>query len=80
MMAKLSTLTGFLDRLDGSDIHYTLTSIREGSVLVNVTVPGERWEVEFMEDGEIEIEVFKGDGEVYDFSIIEDLFRSHSED
>ena len=78
-MAKLSTLTHFLDRLDGSDIHYTLTSIREGSVMVGVTVPGERWEIEFMSDGDVEIEVFKGDGEVYDFSIIEDLFRAHSE-
>lgn len=76
---KLSKLTKFLDRLDGEDIHYTLTSIREDAVLVGVTVPGQRWEIEFMADGDIEVEVFKSDGEVEDFSIIEELFERHAE-
>lgn len=78
-MAKLSTLTELLDRLDSADIHYTLSSVREGAILVGATVPGERWEIEFMADGDIEIEVFKGDGEIHDSSIIEDLFQRHSE-
>ena len=78
-MATLSKLTGFLDRLDGADIHYTLTSVREGAILVGVTLSEERWEIEFMADGEIEIEVFKSDGEVHDFSAIEDLFQRHAE-
>jgi hypothetical protein len=73
-MARLSKLTKFLDRLDREDVHYNLASVREGAVMVGITVPGERWEVEFAADGEIEIEVFKSDGEVHGFSIIEDLF------
>jgi len=77
-MAKLSKLTKFLDRLDGADIHYTLSSVREGAVMVGVTVPEERWEIEFQADGDIEVEVFKSDGEVRDHSIIEDLFQRHS--
>ena len=79
-MAKLSTVTKLLDRLDGADMHYTLQSVRENSILVGVTVPGERWEIEFMGDGDIEIEVFKGDGKIYDYAIIEELFESRSED
>lgn len=79
-MAKLSKLTKFLDRLDQADMHYTLSSVREGAVLVGVTVPGERWEVEFMADGDVEIEVFKSDGEIHDDSIIEELFSRDSED
>ena len=75
-MAKLSKLTDFWDRLDESDIHYTLSSVREGAVMVGVTVPGERWEIEFMADGDVEIEVFKGDQEIHDYSIIEDLFEN----
>ncbi len=71
---KLSKLTKFLDRLDRSNIHYNLTSIREGAVMVGVTVPGERWEIEFMADGDVEVEVFKSSGEVRDLSIIDDLF------
>jgi len=77
-MAKLSKLTEFLDRLDGADIHYTLSSVRESAVLVGVTVPGQRWEIEFMADGDVEIEVFKSDGEIQDYSIIEDLFERHA--
>ena len=78
-MAKLSKLTRFLDRLDSSDIHYTLSSVREGAVMVGVTVPGEHWEVEFMTDGDVEVEVFKSDGEIRNLAIIEDLFRRHEE-
>lgn len=79
-MTKLSKLTRFLDRLDDADMHYTLSSVRESAIMVGVTVPEERWEVEFMADGEIEIEIFKSDGELHDNSIIEDLFRRHTED
>ena len=78
-MAKLKKLTDFLDRLDGTEIHYTLTSVREGAVVVGVTIPDERWEIEFMADGDIEIEIFRSDGEVHDFSVIEDLFERHAE-
>ena len=78
-MAKLSKLTNFLDRLDGSDMHYTLTSEREGAIMVGVTVTSERWEVEFMDSGEIEVEVFKSNGDIHDFSVIEELFQRQME-
>jgi hypothetical protein len=74
-MAKLMVLTKFLDRLDSADIHYSLSSVREGAIMVGVTVPEERWEIEFQANGEVEIEVFQSDGEVYDDSILEDLFQ-----
>ncbi len=79
-MAKLSKLTKFLDRLDDADIHYTLASVREGAVMVGVTVPGEHWEIEFMADGDVEVEVFKSDGDVHDDSIIDELFQRHADD
>ena len=34
-------------------------------VMVEIAIPGERWEVEFEDDGSIEIEIFKGDGEIF---------------
>lgn len=77
--AKLSTLTSFLDRLDSADMHYTLASEREGAIMVGVTVPGERWEVEFMDDGEVEIEVFKSNGDLHDYSVIDSLFEAQAE-
>ena len=76
---KLSKLTGFLDRLDESDMHYTLSSEREGAVMVGVTVPGQRWEVEFMVDGEVEVEVFESGGDIRDASAVEELFDIHAD-
>ena len=71
---KLIKLTNFLDRLDGADIHYSMSSVRESAVMVAVSVPGERWEVEFMADGEIEVEIFTSDGDIHEYSIIDELF------
>jgi len=33
--------------------------------MVEVTLPGERWEVEFFDDREPEIEVFRSDGSIF---------------
>ena len=79
-MSKLSKLTDFLDRLDASDMHYTITSIKEGAVLVGITVPEQRWEVEFFKDGDVEVEVFKSDGEIGDMKTVEELFALAVED
>ena len=79
-MSDLSELTNLLDRLDAAEIQYTLASVSEGAVVVGNDVPGEHWTVEFMDDGDIEVEIFKGDGQVFDYGIIEDLFDSVEDD
>ena len=60
-MAGLGKLLRFLERLEVERVHYTLAHFRE-SVNVLVSVPGERWEVEFFEDGAVEVEVFTSRG------------------
>jgi hypothetical protein len=79
-MSDLSELTNLLDRLDEAEIQYTLASVSEGAIVVGVDVPGEHWKVEFMDDGDIEVEIFKGDGQVFDYGIIEDLFEIAEEE
>ena len=79
-MSALTELTDLLDRLDEADFHYTLSSVREGAIVVGIDAPGEHWEVEFMNDGDIEIEIFKSDGKILDASAIEDLFEDEDED
>ena len=74
-MSELSKLTRFLDRLDDADFHYTLSSVTEDAVVVVVRAGDERWEVEFSGNGDIEVEVFKSDGEIGDESMIDDLFE-----
>ena len=73
-MAKLSKLTKFLDRLDEADIHYTLSSVEEGTITVGVRIPDERWDVGFDTDGEIRVEIFTSDGDVQDGSVLEAIF------
>lgn len=70
----MKELEEFLRRLEQCGIFFKLDRIREGSVLVEVAVPGQRWEVEFMTDGAVEIEVFKSDGEIEGREAIERLF------
>jgi hypothetical protein len=56
------TLHELIRELDASGTHYALTSVREGAVMVQVALPGERWEVEFFDDREPEMEVFTSNG------------------
>ena len=59
------TLHSFIRQLDATRTHYALTSVREGAVMVQVALPGERWEVEFFDDREPEVEVFRSDGGIF---------------
>lgn len=59
------TVYEFIRTLDATRTHYTVTSVREGAVMVQVTLPGERWEVEFFDDREPEVEVFRSDGSIF---------------
>ena len=58
------TLHEFIRELDATRTHYSLTSVRQGAAMVLVTLPGERWEVEFFDDREPEVEVFRSDGTI----------------
>ena len=74
----MKPLLEFLDRLDQANIHYVLGHYRE-SINVQVTVPGQRWEVEFFADGTVEIEIFVSDGAVTSKAEkLEELFRRHA--
>jgi len=66
----------FLQKLEQHKIHYTLEHNRDEFIMVLVTVPGERWEVEFDEHGNVEIEVFKNSTGVYSGeSMLDALFE-----
>ena len=79
-MSDLSELTELLDRLDAAEIPYTLSSVSEGAIEVGIDVAGEHCKVEFMDDGDVDIEIFKSDGQIFDYSIIEELFEDDDDD
>ena len=56
-------LLAFLDQLEQAKIWYRLEHVRD-SIMVVVSVPGERWEVEFFDDGAVEVERFRSSGTI----------------
>ena len=69
----------FLDKLEANVLPYTITRARDEALLINISVPGERWEVEFMADGSVEIERFCSNGEITDESALVELFARFAE-
>jgi hypothetical protein len=72
-------LLRFLNRLEQEKINYTLAHNRDNSIMITVVIPGERWEVEFIDDGSVEVEQFISDGEIYGESILNGLFARFSD-
>ncbi len=71
-------LVAFLDllrRLQEAGLSHRVQQFRADALAVEVAVPGERWEIEFLADGDLEIEVFKSSGEVQGAEALDDLFR-----
>jgi hypothetical protein len=75
----LSQLLDFLARLEAASIHYTLDKVRPDAILVSVAVAGQRWEVEFMVEGTVEIEKFMSDGTIHGEEALGELFDKFSD-
>lgn len=69
----MNELIEFLNELENRKIYYRLNKVRD-SIMVEVAVPGQRWEVEFFTDGSIDVEKFISDGTLYNKSELENLF------
>lgn len=81
MTDRLKELVRFLEHLEDKEIVYELNKIREG-ILVEVFTENRIWEIEYViytEDTQIEIEIFKSDGQIFDSSEIKVLFRDFGE-
>lgn len=75
----MKKLYNFLNKLEQNSIYYKLDKIREDSIMVEVAIPGERWEIEFMSDDSFEIEKFKSNGEIFKEDELKVLFDSFSD-
>jgi hypothetical protein len=68
------TLLGFLSRLDEYRLPYTLAQVRPQAIMIQFALPGERWEVEFLADGTVEVERFRSDGTIGDATVVDELW------
>ncbi len=65
--------------MDTARIYFELARPRDEALMILVAVPGERWEIEYLEDGTIEIEIFRSDGELKGPEALADLFSRFSD-
>ena len=72
-------LLQIVQRLAGQRIWYKLRYHRDDAMTIEVGVPGERWEIDVLIDGSVDIEVFKSDGRIYDEPKLEEIFQRFSE-
>lgn len=68
-----------MDLYELVDSLMSLDKFRDESICVEVTVPGQRWEIEFMYDGTIDIEKFITTAIIDNGDEIEVLFRDFSD-
>ena len=72
-------LVSFLQNLEQQKIVYTLAHNRDEAIMVIVAVPGERWEIEFLSDGSVEVEKFISNGEIVGEESLNELLARYSE-
>lgn len=77
---ELGNLLSFLNKLEEKNIYYQLNKIREEAMMVEIAIPGQRWEVEFLDDGSVDVEKFISDKDFYDESELEILLNQLSDE
>jgi hypothetical protein len=76
---QFDNVLSFIRRLEEAKIYYQMESYRYDGISVVVTVPGQRWEVDFLADGDIDVERFVSNGEIDDESALDELFAKFAE-
>jgi hypothetical protein len=77
--ATIGELLEILSRLKSAKIDYHLSDHTDDAIMVEVAVPGERWEIELHEDGKIGVERFVSSGGVRGPEELQELFDRFSD-
>ncbi|WP_017295123.1 hypothetical protein [Geminocystis herdmanii] len=65
----------FLNELEQNKINYQIAHHRDEAVMITVSIVGERWEIEFLDNGDIEVEKFISNGEIQGEESLKELFE-----
>ena len=77
-MNPLQQVLDFLERLEEHNIFYRLSCARSDALMVELAIPGERWEVEFFPDGHVEVEIFSNRQGIYGEEVLPRLFEEEN--
>ena len=70
---------GILAQLEAAKIHFTLTRVRDDTVMIEAHVPGRHYEIEVFANAEIEVEIYKSSGDIGGQEMVDELLRDYSE-
>ena len=70
---SLHKLFDIIRDLKKSTIHFTLCVTRDEAVTIIAAVPGQRWEIEVFQNGDVEVEVFRSTGDILDEKQLRDM-------
>jgi len=65
MIQNHHRLYSIISSLEKAKISFTLLRNREDAVTIAVAVPGQLWEIDVFEDGNVDVEVFRSDGQIF---------------
>ena len=75
----LKKMLSFLNKLEKKSIYYKLNKVRDEAIMVEVAVPGQRWEIEFLDDGSVDVEKFISEQDLYDARELEVLLKEFAD-
>ena len=74
------SLYHLLNRLEQARIHFTLGRYRDYTILVTLTLVGERVEIDVFEDGHMEVSRFKGSEDIVgDWALVQQIIGTHTD-
>ena len=68
-------LFDIIEQLETAKISYTVSKYRYDAVSILAHLPGERWEIDVMEDGDVDFERFVSNGEVVERSVLDECIQ-----
>jgi hypothetical protein len=76
---RFEKVLALVERLKQAGIWHETACYREGALSVIIRVPGAYWEVDFLADGDVDVERFVSKGDIEDESALDELFAQFSE-
>jgi hypothetical protein len=79
MKAPGQDIYDWVSKLKRANIHFAVATFRDDALMLQISVPGERWEAEFFPDGTVEVERFRSDGRIAGADALDELLHKHAD-
>ena len=79
MTPQIHTLERLRNSFSKAKIAYDERCVQDGYYMLEAAVPGQRWEIEVDLEGNIEFEVFRSSGEIFDEKALADAMAKFTD-